>query len=91
MEACFDMKLTREDKAYLRQLMKDYLKKIPDATPKEKADLKEWVMTRHSPYDNQDGVCDNCCHLLDFISDMRFWKGFCSEQPKKAKPDGESQ
>ena len=27
------MKLTGEDKAYLRQLMKDYLKKNPDATP----------------------------------------------------------
>ena len=50
------MKLTREDKAYLRQLMKDYLKKIPDATPEEKAELCSWVMAGHSPYDNPDGL-----------------------------------
>ena len=85
------MKLTGEDKAYLRQLMKDYLKKNPDVTPEEKAELREWVMTGHSPYDNPDGLCDDCCHPLDFISAMRFWKGFCPEQPKKAEPDGESQ
>ncbi len=85
------MKLTREDKAYLRQLMKEYLKKNPDATPEEKAELRSWVMTGHSPYDNPDGLCDDCCHPFDFISAMRFWKGFCPEQPKKAEPDGESQ
>ena len=41
------MKLTGEDKAYLRQLMKDYLRKNPDATPEEKAELREWVMSGH--------------------------------------------
>ena len=43
------MKLTGEDKAYLRQLMKDYLKKNPDATLEEIAELREWVMSGHSP------------------------------------------
>lgn len=85
------MKLTGEEKEYLWQLMKDYLKKTPDTTPEEKAELKEWVKSGYSPYDNPDGVCDECCHLLDFISAMRLWKGFCLEQPKKAEPDGESQ
>lgn len=77
------MKLTGEDKAYLRQLMKDYLKKNPDATPEEKAELRSWVMTGHSPYDNPDGLCDDCCHPLDFISAMRFWNDFCLECPEQ--------
>ena len=40
------MKLTGEDKAYLRQLMKDYLKKNPDVMPEEKAELRSWVDDR---------------------------------------------
>lgn len=75
---------------WLIRCLTEYLKKNPDATPEDKADLKEWVMTRHSPYENPDGVCDDCCHSLDFISSVRFWKGFCLEQPRKAKTDGES-
>ena len=81
------MKLTGEDKAYLRQLMKDYLRKNPDATPEEKAELREWVMSGHSPYDNPDGLCDDCCHPLDFISAMRFWIDFCPEQPEESIPN----
>ena len=73
------MKLTGEEKEYLWQLMKDYLKKTPDTTPEEKAELKEWVKSGYSPYDNPDGVCDECCHLLDFISAMR-------SNPRKRNP-----
>ena len=50
------MNLSGEDKAYVRQLMKDYLKENPDATPEEKAELRSWVMTGHSPYDNPYSV-----------------------------------
>lgn len=40
------------DRAYLRQLVKDYLKRVPDATSEEKTELKAWVMSGHDPYDN---------------------------------------
>ncbi len=61
------MKLTEADKAFLRQLMKDYVIKNPDATPEEKTELRGWVMSGHSPYGNPDGVCDDGCHPIDFI------------------------
>ena len=83
------MKLTGEDKSYLRELMKDYLKKIPDATLEEKAELRSWVMTGHSPYDNPDELCDDSCHPLDFISALRFWKDFCPELAENTDPDEE--
>jgi len=70
------MKLTGEDKAYLRKLMKDYLKEIPDATPEEKAELKEWVTTGHSPYDNPYSVWGEDGFPLDYISAIRFWEDF---------------
>ena len=84
------MKLTGEDKAYLRQLMKDYLRKNPDATPEEKAELREWVMSGHSPYDNPDELCDDSCHPLDFISALRFWKDFCPERNENTDHEEES-
>jgi len=70
------MKLTGEDKAYLRQLMKDYLKKNPDATPEEKAELRSCVMSGHSPYDNPYSVWGENGFPLDFISALRFWQDF---------------
>ena len=66
------MNWSKVDRAYLRSLIKEYLKKISDATPAEKAELRSWVMARHSPYDNPDGLCDDSCHPLDFISALRF-------------------
>ena len=44
------MKRSKEDRAYLRSLIKAYLKGFPDATPEEKAELKAWVMNGHDPY-----------------------------------------
>ena len=84
------MKWSKEDRTYLRSLLKEYLKKIPDVTPAEKAELRSWVMTGHSPYDNPDGLCDDFCHPLDFISAARFWTDFCPEFSEKADQDKES-
>ena len=84
------MSWSKEDKAYLRSLLKEYLKKIPDATPAEKAELRSWVMAGHSPYDNPDGLCDDFCHPLDFISALRFWTDFCPELSEIADHDEES-
>ncbi len=50
------MKRSKEDRAYLRSLIKAYLIKIPDATPEEKAELNAWVMSGHDPYDNPYSV-----------------------------------
>ena len=81
------MRWSKEERAYLRSLLKEYLKKVPDATPAEKTALRSWVMAGHSPYDNPDGLCDDFCHPLDFISAMRFWTDFCSEFSDKADKD----
>jgi hypothetical protein len=47
-------------------------------------------MAGHSPYDNPDGLCDDFCHPLDFISAMRFWTDFCPELSEIANHDEES-
>ena len=70
------MKLSKEDRAYLRKLMKDYLKKVPDATPEEKAELKVWVMGGHDPYDNPYSVWGEDGFPLDYITAVRFWEDF---------------
>ena len=70
------MKWSKEDRAYLRSLIKAYLIKIPDATPEEKAELKVWVMSGHDPYDNPYSVWGENGLPLDYISALRFWRDF---------------
>ena len=57
----------------LKQMMKQYLKTIPDATPEEIVEPQNWVKEGNSPYENGDGVCGENGWPLDFISTMRFW------------------
>ena len=68
-------------RAYRRahRVMRAYLKQFPDATAEEIAALRRWVRQGNSPYENGDGVCDDSCHTMDFISTMRFWDGMYQE------------
>ena len=75
------MKWSKEDQAYLRSLIKVYLKSVPDAMPEEKAELEAWVMSRHGPYDNPYYVWGENGFPLDFFSAARFWGNF--EPPEK--------
>ena len=70
------MKRSKEDRAYLRSLIKAYLIKIPDTTPEEKAELNAWVMSGHDPYDNPYSVWGENGFPLDYISALRFWRDF---------------
>ncbi len=59
--------------------MRNYLKRFPDATPKEKAALRSWVRAGHSPYDNGDFIAEESGRPMDFISAMRFMADICHE------------
>lgn len=54
--------------------MRSYLKQFPDATPEEKRDLRRWVNSGHSPYENGDFIVNDDGGLMDFISTQRFWE-----------------
>ena len=56
-----------------------YLKHFPDATAEEIADLRRWVKEGNSPYENGNGVYDDSCHIMDFISALRFCDGMYRE------------
>lgn len=44
-------------KTFLRQEMRHYLRSVPDATPEEIADLKEWVEAGNDPYRASGSHC----------------------------------
>lgn len=75
------MKWSKEDRAHLRNLIKAYLKSVPDATPEEKAELKAWVMNGHDPYDNPYSVWGENGVPLDFIHAVRFCHEFEYPEP----------
>ena len=52
--------------------MQPYLKRFPDATPEEKRDLRRWVNSGHSPYENGDYIVNDDGGPMDFISAQRF-------------------
>ena len=51
--------------------MKDYLKGFPDATKVEKHELRSWVTSGRSPYDNRWELYNDYGWPLDFISAER--------------------
>ena len=71
-----DPETLREWKAELlrefKREMRPYLKRFPDATPEEKRDLRRWVNSGHSPYENGDYIVNDDCGPMDFISAQRF-------------------
>lgn len=62
--------------------MRSYLKRFPDATPDEKRDLRRWVNSGHSPYENGDYIVNDDGRPLDFISAQRFLEAECQEYLK---------
>ena len=52
--------------------MRSYLKQFPDATPEEKRDLRHWVNSGHSPYENGDYIVNDDGGPMDFINAQRF-------------------
>ena len=62
----------REYRNKCRREMTRYLKDFPDATPGEIRDLRRWVRSGHSPYENGDFISTESGGPMDFISAMRF-------------------
>ncbi len=60
-------------KEYWRE-MRSYLKQFPDATPAEKRDLRHWVNSGHSPYENGDYIVCDDGGPMDYIRARRFWE-----------------
>ena len=71
-----DPETLREWKTELRREfkreMRPYLKRFPDATPEEKRDLRRWVNSGHSPYENGDYIVNDDGRPMDFIGAQRF-------------------
>ena len=61
----------RPSKSYLRQEMRRYLRTVPDATPEEIADLKEWVEAGNDPYCNPSHIADGSGWEMPFIHALR--------------------
>ena len=63
---------TREYRKKCWLEMRAYLKNFPDITSEERQDLREWVKSGHSPYDNGDYVATESGWPMDFINARRF-------------------
>lgn len=104
-----DPETLRERKAELlrefKREMLSYLKRFPDATPEEKRDLRRWVNSGRSPYENGDYIVNDDGGPMDFISAQRFleaelreylndpdtYRGTqCSEEHAPQKDDSET-
>jgi len=55
-----------------RREMRQYLKDFPDATPEERQELRNWVKSGHSPYENGDFIATESGGPMDFINARRF-------------------
>lgn len=67
----FTVDISQEKKEYLEELLRQYLKEIPDITKEEFKDLKDWVKSGHSPYENGDYICYEGGGPVDFINALR--------------------
>ena len=72
--------------------MRAYLKNFPVITSEERQDLREWVKSGHSPYDNGDYVATESGRPMDFIRARRFLEDEYREYLKdpeayRGKPD----
>ena len=62
----------KEYRKKCRAEMRQYLLRFPDATQEEIQDLREWVRSGHSPYDNGDFISTESGGPMDFINARRF-------------------
>lgn len=58
-------------KTYLRQEMRKYLCTIPDASPEEIADLKNWVAQGNDPYGNPWHIADERGWEMPYLHALR--------------------
>ena len=72
-------KLNPQTKKALQTEMREYLLQFPDATRKEKRELREWVASGRSPYDNQWELYNDYGWPFDFITAERIGKELVSE------------
>jgi len=68
----FEVNISQEKQEYLQELLKQYLNEIPDISKEELKDLKAWVKSGHSPYENGDYICLEGGGPMDFINALRF-------------------
>ena len=73
------------DKEYLDWLLQQYLKEIPDITKEELKDLKDWVKSGHSPYENGDYICFEGGGPVDYVNAQRFLDDLAKEHEAELK------
>jgi hypothetical protein len=66
----FDKKVRREVREFLTQQLKEYEQSTP-MSQEERQELRHWVASGHSPYENGDYVCGENGLPIDFISARR--------------------
>jgi hypothetical protein len=66
----FDKKVRREVREFLTQQLMEYEQTTP-MSKEEHRELRHWVASGHSPYENGDYICGENGLPLDFISAMR--------------------
>ncbi len=67
----------KEYRKKCRAEMRQYLRCFPDATQEEIQDLREWVKSGNSPYDNGDYIATESGESMDFINARRFFEELC--------------
>jgi hypothetical protein len=74
-ERSWGMDYTQEDKkwlkAYLNKELRDYLRKIGALTAEENKDLRDWVASGNSVYDNSCLLYDDSGGPMDYITACR--------------------
>lgn len=62
----------KEHRMNCRAEMRQYLMHFPDATQEEIRELREWIKSGHSPYENGDYIATETGRPMDFINARRF-------------------
>lgn len=65
------MMTKNEIRAMLRRELQEYMTKIGPLTLAERKELREWVASGHSVYDNPYTLYDESGFLMDFIQGLR--------------------
>ena len=81
-----DVNVSRsEEQRILQHDLPDYLIRFPDISEDEKEDLRQWVASGNSPYENGYNLCDDSGRPMDFISARRCIMEMAEEH--KQNPD----
>ena len=73
-----------EIRRMLQSDLREYLQQFPDATRKEKQELRRWVAAGRSPYDNQWELYNDYGWPMDFITAERIGKDLIDEPENKS-------